>query len=375
MYKRLLVSSVLLVVFFSIFCLVGCVEKKQAAKEEYISAADSLVSLDELAKADLELTWSHVMPMRKSENLHQFKIIEDRVYGISSKNYLLSIERIKGESVYAWELARPESILCGLSKYGDNLYSVTGSYMVQINPVEGTTLKRSRLGFGTICPPARNKMFYYVGGTDQRVHALEAGGMVEVFEASANDGATITYVGADDKVVVFATSAGTVVGMQPNSAVQVWRFKATGSANGPIVWDDGKLFFSSKDTYVYAIDERTGKLAWKYLTSGLLTKAPVVTDKYVYQQIEDVGLVAINKASGKLTWKLDGGLDMLAEDGNRVYVIARGGKIVVMDNKKLAKIAEVEVPAVSKWISNSADAGIYLADTAGHMVCIKPIDY
>ncbi len=372
MFKKILIVLLLsLILAFS-----GCFEKKHPSGITYRPVtAETLTPLTQLDSVELELPWSHVVPMDCKEKLRDFKLLDDKVYAISNRNYYISVERKNGDLVYGWQLAKPNTVVCGLKKYNQSLYSIAGSDLMVFDPVGGTKLAVKDLGFSPICPPARNKEYYYVGATDQRVHALKVPDVVEVFQASANDGASISCVSADDNMVIFTTDAGSVVAMKPDSAVQVWRFKADAAINPPVVWSDNKVFFSSRDTYVYALDKYSGKIIWKSLTSAILTEPPSVTDNYVYQRANSMGLLAIEKKTGKLAWKLDDGLDMLAEHGNKVYVMAAGGRIVVMDNKKLAKIGEVNVPLADKWISNTVDSRIYLADSMGRMECIKPIDF
>jgi outer membrane protein assembly factor BamB len=93
----------------------------------------------------------------------------------------------------------------------------------------------------------------------------------------------------------------------------------------------------------------------------------------VYQHVPYKGLVAINKASGKLTWEVPGGTDLLAEAGEKAYVISKG-QLVVMDNKKAKRLYSVNFAGVSKHASNTADSKIYIADETGRIACLKPIE-
>jgi outer membrane protein assembly factor BamB len=199
--------------------------------------------------------------------------------------------------------------------------------------------------------------------------------MVQVFEVSANDNGQITSVMAEDDIVVFTTDAGTIAGMMPDRPYQLWRFKATGGINGPAIYSNRNYFFSSRDTYIYCINRSRGELVWKYLAGAILTDAPEVTDDYVYQHVAGHGLLAIDKKTGQLAWKLKEGIDLLAEDGRKVYVMAENNKIVVMDNKKLEKINEIDAPEVTNWITNTVDSMMYLADESGRIMCVKPIEY
>ncbi len=378
MSKNFFYAAVLMSVLVGAVLIQGCAKDKNSLAEPTESRpmpGELLVSTQSLRQADLEFTWSYVMPMQPSEQLKTFTILDDRLYAVSSRNYLVSLDRQKADPVYSWQLASPGTTLYGLKNYDGRLYSIIGADLVMLDGREGTELLREPLGFGPVCPPARNNHFYYIAGTDRRVHVIRSADMVPVFEVSANDDGGITCVRADDDFVAFATDAGTLAAMMPDRPTQLWRFEAAGAVNAPVVYDGRQFIFSSGDAYIYAIDRSRGKLLWKYLTPALLTDGPKATERYVYQYVTGYGLLAINKANGALAWRLPEGIDLLAEDGRKVYVMAKQNKIVVMDNKDLKKLYEVEIPGVTIWAANTVDAKIYLADKAGRIACIKPIEY
>ena len=101
---------------------------------------------------------------------------------------------------------------------------------------------------------------------------------------------------------------------------------------------------------------------------------PRVTQAIVYQYVRNEGLVAIDKKSGKLIWQLAEGVDLLAEADGKSYVIAKDGKMVVMDNKKRKRLRSVNFAGVSRYAVNTIDSKIYIADETGRIACVKPIE-
>jgi outer membrane protein assembly factor BamB len=378
MNKNHFYTAIFLSFLFGIIFFCGCAKEKtvQAPPPKLLpQPGELLVSPDLLWKADLEIDFSYVVPVQSSEKLKYFDIIDDRLYVVTSRNYLVSLDREKSSPVYSWQLAPASTTFSGLKKYYDQLYSIVGADLVSLDPQDGKQRLNQPLGFGPICPPARNKDFYYVPGTDRRVHVMNTSDMVPVFDVSANDNGAVVWVGAEDNFVAFATDAGTLAAMTPDRPDQLWRFEAAAAINAPVVYDGSRFIFSSMDAYVYAIDRYRGKLLWKYLTPALLTHSSKVTQNYVYQYVRGQGLLAINKNNGALAWRLPEGIDLLAENGNKVYIMAEHNKLVVFDNKKQVIFCEVEIPSVTKWVSNTADDRIYLADDTGRIACIKPIEY
>ena len=176
--------------------------------------------------------------------------------------------------------------------------------------------------------------------------------------------------------IVFGTETGNVVSITSDGPTRLWQFDAAGGIAGPIVRDKNSLFFASKDTNVYRVDivdSKNKEFVWKYQTAAVLDRAPRVSEKIVYQHVAYKGLIAINKENGKLVWEVPGGIDLLAEATDKAYVIAQG-KLVVMDNKNAKHLYSVNFAGVTKHSANMTDSNIYIANNAGRIACLKPIE-
>jgi outer membrane protein assembly factor BamB len=376
MKKNLFAGAALLAVLFLVLFVEACVpRKKQPPTEVFAANAAPLVAPDALRPAGLQIAWTYNLPIKRREGLKNFQLSGDRLFTVSGRNFFVSLDRQNIRPAYSWQLAAPGVTYWGLEQYGDRIYSIIGTDLVALDPQQGTVTFSRPIDFGPICPPVRNKAFFYIAGTDQRVHALGADDFVQLFGVSANDDGQITTVVADDNIVAFATDAGTLAALLPDKPVQLWRFRATAAINAPLSWDSRQFIFSSEDAYVYALDAAKGHLIWKYLTPALLTDAPAVTSRYVYQHVSGYGLFALDRQTGAVAWKLPQGVGLLAENGRRVYLIVQNNKLIVYDNKNLKIISQVDIPGVTHWLSNTADAKIYLADDTGRIACIEPVKY
>ena len=206
------------------------------------------------------------------------------------------------------------------------------------------------------------------------MHVLRAEDKIRIFELGGQNNAMITSIIADDNFVVFATDAGNVISIAPDEPKPLWQFPAAGGIVGPIVRDAKSLFVASKDTNVYRLNILTGKFVWKYQTGGLLDRGPLVTQKVVYQYVYNEGLTAIDKKNGKFMWQLQEGVDLLAEAAGKAYVITNMRTLVVMDNNKAKWLYSVNLAGVSKYVANTVDSKIYIADETGRIACLKPVE-
>lgn len=374
MVKKLRYELVLLFVIFAL-----CGGQNIWAQEDTSLA---FVSPELLKAGDLEVLWQNKLPIKKSESLEQLFLpvdcfdgkTDNRIYALSSSNYLACLNRDTGNMVFSLSVAPAGFPVVGLDIYNGEIFSLAGNKLVEMDREFGTQRSSTHLDFGETCPVVRNSLYFYLGGVDKRVHVLRADDKIHLFAVAADIDSTITSVIADEKSVIFATEAGNVISFEADKPKRLWQFDAGDTVAGPIVRNAGFLFFASSDAYVYKIDASRGKLDWKCASGAILKNAPRVTVSTVYQNIGEKGLIAIDKNSGKILWQLADGVDLLAESGQNAYVITKQNSIVVMDNKKAKQLSSVDVANVSRYISNTADSKIYIANDDGRIACLKPID-
>lgn len=332
-----------------------------------------LVSPELLKAGNLEIAWWNELPIRKDDNLEKLFILSDRIYAFSDRNYIVSLDRDTGDTIFSRPFTQPGFPVLGLELYEDELLSIVGNRLIETNVEFGTQRGVTHLGFNATCPAARNNSYFYVAGADRRLHILRAEDKVQVFEAAAENDSMITSIVAGERFVVFGTDAGNVISITVGKPERLWSFGAADSIVGPIVREKNALFFASKDTNVYKLNILTGKLVWKYQTGAVLENSPVVSEGVVYQYVRGKGLAAIDRKSGKGMWQLAKGADLLAEADGKAYVITSVGTLVVMDNKKAKQLYSINFAQVSRYVANVADSKIYIADRAGRIACLKPI--
>jgi len=327
-----------------------------------------------LRQAGLRQVWQVKLPIEKGECLEQLFILGNRLYALSDRNYMVSMNRDDGGVVFARQVAPQGLPVVGWDLFGDELYSLVGNKFVTIDPKTGRRLVERRIRLGTSCPATRNSTYFYIACGDQRVHVYRVEDRVKLFEVASPAGATITSILATENMVVFGNTAGHVVSFTPSEPKKLWSFKAGGRVVGPMVIDANSLFFAGGDTNIYRLDLLTGRLVWKCPAGGVLSQPPRVTEQVVYQKVFAHGLVAVDKAEGKLLWELPGGVELLAEAAGTAYVMTGEQKLVVMDNKKARKIYSMNMAGVDRYVCNTSDAKIYIGSADGRLACLEPID-
>jgi outer membrane protein assembly factor BamB len=347
------------------------------------AGTDWLVSPELLEHAKLKILWQNELPLRKpaspagvAESLERLLIVDNRIYALSDRNFLISLDRENGNMIFSKFVAPAGIPVVGLELYQGKLISVIGNKLVEIAPETGIESSMKVLDFGVICPVARNSSFFYISWPDKRLHILQADNKLQVFEVTADNDSLITSVIADEDFVVFGTDAGNVISITPDGPKKLWQFDAADAIVGPIVRDRMSLFFTSKDTNVYRIDivnPVTVDLAWKYQIPSIPLKAPRVTQRVVYQCAPAKGLVAIDKQKGTFLWLLPQGADLLAEADGKAFVFTNDRTLAVMDNTQTKLLYTVNFAEVSIYAANTKDSKIYIADKRGRIACLEPV--
>jgi len=364
--KKMLRCRMLLVGFLVFCSTANCVAAG--------GSSQNLVWPKLLEAANLKILWENKLPMKAAENLERLFIIGNRIYALSDHNYMVCLNREKGNVIFSRPIADAGLPVVGLELYKDELFSIVGNKLVEINPEFGTERSARRLEFGVVCPAARNSLHFYIAGSDRRMHVLRAEDKIKLFEAAAKDDSMISSIVADEDFVVFATDSGGVVSILADKPKQLWSFYAAEAVCGPVVRDGESLFFASRDTNVYKVNILTGELVWKYQTAAVLERSPRVGKGGVYQYVRGQGLAALDKETGELIWELAKGADLLAEADGKAYVITNTGKLVVMDNNNGKQRYAVNFAGVSRYASNVADSKIYIADESGRLACLEPVE-
>jgi outer membrane protein assembly factor BamB len=354
--------------------LVLCFVQYSIAAE---GSSQRLVSPKLLEHANLKILWENNLSIKNSESLEQLFILGNSIYAISNRNYMVSLDKENGDIIFRRVVA-PEGLpVSGLKLYEDELISIVGTKLIEIDPLTGNQLKTEDVGFGIACPAARNSSYFYLSGSDKRLHTLRAEDKVQIFEVAAKNDSMITSIIAHDISVIFGTEAGNIISIMPDKPTKLWQFDAAGGLAGPIVRDGMSLFFASKDTNVYRVDmvglPLRRQLIWKYQSAGVLDREPRVTQQVVYQYVLGKGVTAIDKQSGQFMWSVPGGVDLLAEAKGKAYVVTKNRTLVVMNNLTSKKLYSVNFAEVTRYTANLTDSKIYIADEHGRIACLQPV--
>ncbi len=82
-----------------------------------------------------------------------------------------------------------------------------------------------------------------------------------------------------------------------------WSFQASAKISSSPVLHNNRLFVTSWDQNLYALDPTTGKLSWKHATGNIISTSPAPHRDTVYTGSRDGNIYAVDINSGELRWK------------------------------------------------------------------------
>jgi outer membrane protein assembly factor BamB len=354
-----------------VVCFCGWSATKAGAADD----SHWLISRDLLDHAELTMVWQAPLSVKEGEKIELMRMLSDRLYLRSERNYTWSLDRQRGTVIFNRSLAPAGFPILGWVAHEDRILAVIDNQLAELDRDTGTEQRVSDLELSIVAPPVRNSRFFYLGAADRRVHALRARDMVEMFEVSARNESLINSVLADEDMVVFGTDAGNLIAVMADAPRKLWQFDAVEGISGPVIRDGRSFYLASRDTNVYRVDMTDAggiSLVWKYQAEALLDRAPRVTANAVYQYALGRGLFAIDKQSGQTLWSLPEGLDLLCDAGGRAYVITRHNTLVVMSNVTGRRLYWVNFAPVAYHATNVVDGKIYVAGADGRVACLEP---
>ncbi len=112
---------------------------------------------------------------------------------------------------------------------------------------------------------------------------------------------------------------------------RMWRVVGGGSIAGCPAVKDGIAYFGSLDSYVYAVDAKTGKMLWKTKANkAIMDSSPLIDGDVLYIASADNRLYSINMHTGEIVWfvETNGEISLTPFfDENNVYVGSRDGYV------------------------------------------------
>lgn len=308
----------------------------------------------------------------------------DSLYVSSMGNSLLSLDPQSGKERWrfkteAFNFSTPD-VTGGVVYFGSAdhcVYAVdaaTGEMKWKAR-TEGAVLAGPAVAKGTVCAASCDRTIYGLDAATGKVKwTVRTGGMTQ--SKAATDG-TLFFVGTwDNQFRAIDAESGRVVwshkfGKSSKGAFSFYFAPAIGS---PTV-AEGKVFISSNDGLLHAVEIATGKLAWESEKSySLGYSSPLYHDGRIYSGSLPGKVHCFSAADGKHVWTVDTGAEIydsspaISPDGSTLFLSCVNGTFSAISAVEGKIVWQSHLPPGHVLASPTTDeARAYIASMSGRV--------
>lgn len=159
----------------------------------------------------------------------------------------------------------------------------------------------------------------------------------------------------------------------PISPKKRFAFSTAGEVlSSPVILRD-RLYFGSRDRYIYCLDASYGEVIWKYETKGAVTSSPALMENSLYIGSCDQHLYCLDAVTGELKWKFPARNSVESSPvvyGSRVYAGSSDESLHCIDINSGEQLWEFKTGG-SVMASPAVHRGkVYIGSFDQHFHCI-----
>lgn len=240
------------------------------------------------------------------------------LYAVDQTGDLRAIDTDSGDT--EWEVELGTAISSGIGADVGRLYIGTrNGEVLAVNREDGSIAWRSRVSSEVLAPPQVNSQLVVVQSVDGAVTALNRlDGQERWVYTSSQPALTLRGTGAPRVIepVSFAGFAnGRLVTLDNRSGQTLWDMRVAVPKGRtevdqlvdldgqPVLTQDGRLFVTSYNGRLLALEATSGKVLWEREESSYLT--PLVVGNYLFTVNDASHVLAIEADTGRVMWESD----------------------------------------------------------------------
>ncbi|MFC0269789.1 outer membrane protein assembly factor BamB [Kushneria aurantia] len=272
----------------------------------------------------------------------------DTLYASDAAGNVQAIDRASGEVL--WRHNLDADISSGLTVGGGEVFAGTqNGEVIAFNADSGDIDWRTRVASVVLAPPQLNSALVVVQSVDGTLTALDrASGEQRWLYNASQPALTLRGTGTPrtiDPVSFVGFANGRLAAFDNRNGQQLWDMRVAipqgrteveqmvDLDGQPVLTRDGRLFVTSYNGRVMALDARSGETIWEREESSYLT--PVLAGDYLFTVTADSHIMALDASSGRVIWNqedLEGrSLSAPAMVGNYLAVGDYQGYIHLLD--------------------------------------------
>ncbi|MDC8802127.1 outer membrane protein assembly factor BamB [Halomonas pacifica] len=270
------------------------------------------------ASADLASDWSRGIGSGLGRAGYPIAPIRDgqRLFAADAEGRLLALDADSGEIEWRQEL--DEAVSSGLTAVAGQLYLGTrNGEVLALNQDDGSLAWRARVPSEVLAAPQPSQQLLVVQSVDGSVTALDRASGAERWVYTANEPAlTLRGTGTPRVIepVTFAGFAnGRLVTLDNRSGQPLWDLRVAVPQGRseiarlvdldgqPLLTPDGRLYVTSYNGRLVALEATSGEVLWQRDHSSYLT--PLLVGDYLFTVNEAGHVLALDALSGQPIWR------------------------------------------------------------------------
>jgi outer membrane protein assembly factor BamB len=290
----------------------------------------------------------------------------------------------------AWEVNVGGAVMSRLVRDGDTLYVPSmGGDLIAMDPVRGREKWRAKTGGDVFSTPQIDGGTVYFGSADHNVYAVDAKTGRTKWKTPTG-GAVFGGASVADGVVCIASCDRSIYGLDAATGSKKWMVKTGGMTQSKVATDGHAFFVGTWDNAFRAINATTGEELWTHKfgrgRSGGYSfyyapaiGSPTVGGGKVFISSNDGHLHAVDIATGGIAWETEksrqlGYCGPLYRDG-KIYQASLGGSVFCFDAETGKELWKCDTGG-SIYDSSPAFAGgnIYIGRVDGTFNAIRASD-
>jgi len=265
------------------------------------------------------------------------------------------VKDVSGSVWAVWRRDLRGAVQSHLVRAGDALYVTTmGGELVAVEAETGRERWKVRTGGPVFSTPCVAGGMVYFGSADHLVYGVDAG-RGQVKWRRETGGRVFAGPAAAQGVVCVASVDETIYGLDARTGEIRWRTACGGMYQSNVATDGRRFFMGGWDNYLRCLDARTGREEWAIKLGKSMYYAPAIASPAVgggkvFVTSNDGVLHAVDIESGQMAWEFDGkklGYSSPLYHAGRIYVaFGEGGRVLCLEASSGEKVWESSAGAV-----------------------------
>lgn len=361
----------------------------------------------------LERRWD--LPLR-GERIDQFYLVGQSIYAFTASNTMYSIDAHSGHTDWMYDLGGPLTEPPGLYRYPeppegvqkprDEVYLITRNSL-HVLDTSGNLLWTMTLAFSPSTAPVGASGWIFIGGLDDRVHAISKADQFEAWAYRMTGPVSARPVLGEisggetpEQALFVASEDGIVYSFEPGRGTPRGRYASHGPIRMDPVYHRDRIYFASEDFSAYALEIAnftTRPPEWVFPAGGLITQAIVPVREGVYvsavrtvegpegtQRTPYVFALRrsseYQEASGQVLraglprWALAGGTRVIARGTDVIFILDEGSMLHAVEDETPVPAAADGSPGapVERWVSDFVRAAEFVVTNPFDPTSFRP---